>query len=268
MAPVRRAFDATRRLSRVRALPVALALLFAVPQLAGCFDEEPDPALGKPTSFPMMPPVPPTPTRQAREFNATDPGYRVTTPWHVGDGWDWESNGTPREYRTVRVVEQGQVGEFTVFRIQETTGRVGSPSSARTTQWVDGTLWRLVNLTDSSGSTFYYDPPKELRFYRNATFAFNESGLDRLSGNVIRNEWFTASFVEPRWEVVRLPWGQVAAFRVAHESFTADTVQPLLTQWVSPDYGNPLQYRVGNVLWTMVAAREGGRQLGVLQPTG
>lgn len=250
----------------MRALPLALGLLL-VP-LSGCFDADPPATVGQPTSLPAFAPVPVAPTRDARSFNASDPGYRIATAWSVGDGWDWESNETPyRQYRTMRVLERQTVGDHVMYRVEETYGRTGSRASGRNVEWIDGTTWALVNVTDSVGSSFTYDPPKPLRFYRNATFAYNESGVDRLSGQRVHNSWFVASFVEPEWEVVRLGWGQVAAFRVAQESFAANLTAPLLTQWVSPDYANPIRYSSGDVMWTLVAANEGGRQFGALQPT-
>lgn len=244
-----------------------LATLTLTPALAGCFgDEPPTSQLAKPTIITVMPPTPPTTAREQATFNSSDPGLAVTTPWHVGDGWDYESNGTDPRYHTIRVVEERALADRMLYRIEETEGRIGSRVSARTTSWVDGAIWGVVNTTDSSGTIISYDPPRPLRFYRNATFEYNASGFDTFTGNFAVQRWFFYGFLEGRATIVSLNWGQHEAFKVVHEGFDG-TATTLNTYWVSPDYANPLRYATAERTWTLVAVDEGGRRFGALQAT-
>lgn len=249
---------------RARCLALVLATL---PLLAGCFGAQPEAGLAKPTDVTVYPPTPAKPTRELPQFNTSDPGLVHTMPWNVGDGWDWESNGTTREYRTIRVLDAVSDGGRTLYRIEETYGKSGNPPNARSTQWVDGDRWMMLNSTDLSGSTFHYIPGKPLRFYQNATFAFNETGYDGLTGRIYDRGWFTYSFLEAKWVITRLHWGQLPTAVVVHETFDSNGGRVLLRQYVSPDHANPVRYVVDDVAWTMVAAHEGGRQLGVLHAT-
>lgn len=235
---------------------------------SGCFGDSTEAGLAVPTWTTVYPPVPKPEDAPRIKYNSSDPGYNITLPWHVGDGWDWESNGTPRQFRTLRVLEAYESPNGSVvYRVEETFGAVGNRASARLTQYVDGTRWELLNATADTGTTTDFSPAKPVRFYRNATFSYNETVDDKILKVRTERSWFTYSFVEPDWSIVRLSWGQVGAFRVVHDSFSDNGAQSRVTFWVSPEHANPVRYHAGDTAWVLVAAREEGRQFGVLQPT-
>lgn len=246
-----------------RLLLLALALL-----LGGCFGGD-APRVAQPTDEPWVPPVfaTPTPTATPRTYDASDPGLNVTDAWHVGDGWDYESNGTPRRYRTERVVEELAAEDGRpVYKLQVTQGKVGASPDARDTWLVDGEDWTLTASIDQLGRTHEFQPPKPLRFVRNATFAYNESYVS-LSGERSTLQYRVSSFLEPEWDVVRLPWGNEAAARTTHFLFSPDGGSTVVRTWWAKEYGNPVKTEVDDVGWTLRAADVGGRRFNVLQPT-
>lgn len=249
-----------------RRFAVGLALLAVASSLAGCFGgDDPESRIATPTEVTVYPPVPTLPARDLPQFNVSDPGLSHTAPWREGDAWEWESNESARQYRSLHVVDEQRVGNRSLFLVEETIGRVGQHARARVQQWVDGGSWSILNSTDETGSTIYFEPPRPLRFFRNATFAYNETGTDLLTGDLLHNEWFVFSFLEANWTVVRLSWGQVATARVVHETFRSDGARSLVTWFVAPDYGQPVRYEVDDVAWFMTGVREGARQLGALR---
>jgi hypothetical protein len=245
-----------------------LVLLVVSPLLAGCFDNELAPGLARPTSSPVLPPVPvPTPPA-AKLFDPADPGFAMNATWSVGDGWDYESNGSNGQFRAVRVLEARAVGNRTLYLTEESFGRIGGRAAGKNLNWIDGNSWSLLNVTDGSGTRLHYDPPKPLRFFRNMTFAYNETGVDRFTGGLIHNTHFTFSFLESHREVRRAPCGNVAAVRILHDTYVNAAREPLsTTYWVHEDYANPIHYDIEGEGWALVASRVQGRECGVLQPT-
>lgn len=250
------------------AAPAALLAALAV-ALAGCADG-PAEGLARPTAATILPSIPTAADgpQGPRVYDDADPGYRVETPWRVGDGWDYESNATRAEVRTLRVAEAREAGNRTLFRLDETIGRIGNPAESRLTRWVDSADWTLLEIDDQVGTRTVFEPGQPLRFYRNATFSYNATSRDAFTGEVRTTPYRVASYVEPAWEGVRLPWGFVGAVHVVYDVFADGARTPAKADvWVKTDYGQPARYASGGVGWTLVALKEGDRTLGSLQPT-
>ena len=258
-----------RLLADVRAL-VLLGLLLA-PALAGCLEDEPEgPRLAQPTSVPAGPSVPTAPSNPVVKLNYSDPGYVMTTPWKVGDGWDWESNHS--RFRTMRVLESRNVSGHAHFLIEETAGKVGNPANARSRSWVNATSWAKVNTTDVLGWLSVYAPGVPLRAHRNGTYNYTETRFDD-QGRKVDNFSSYATVVYVNHDVViRLPWSQVATGKLDHRIITLDKdrkeARVQVTHWVSREYANDISFQINlDERFTLSAARVDGRTFRELRAT-
>lgn len=204
------------------------------------------------------------------ELDFKDPGYNMTTPWQVGDGWDWESNHS--RYRTMRVVGSRDVNGHTHFQVLETSGKIGNPPNTRVTGWVNATSWLRVNATDVQGWLTTFTPGMPLRYLRNGSYSYNEtrfdgSGEEQGKLSVLANVAYVNNGV-----VVRLPWGNTATGKLDHRvlSLAADRTQTRtqITHWVSRDYAQSVQFQINlDETYVLVAAKVGNRTHRELLPT-
>lgn len=239
-------------------------LLLALVALPGCLREE-GPPLAQPTdATPVVPASPPR--RPTVEYNFRDAGYVVTTPWHVGDGWDYASNAST--YRQVRVVDQRLVGETTQFLVEERTGREGSTSVSTTRAWVDSGRWVTLNVSDARGEQ-RYQPGQPLRYYRNGSYAYNVTVFDASGAKVTNATVAVQSRVSAGHTTLLLRWGYVEARRVEQSFVSRDaqnkTTEAFVTRWVHRDYANDVQYQLPNgEMFKLVAAKVGDFRRGSL----
>lgn len=261
----RRSDEEAAHLPRVRLTAATLVTLLLAPALVGCFDREGEP-LAQPTNKPPSPPSSrPTPTTPTTTFNLTDPGYAMTGAWRIGDGWDWESNLS--HYRRVRVIDQRLVGGATFYYLEEKTGDVGEPAKKVTTMWVEGATWSLLNATDDTRGVDRYHPGLPLRFFRNATLAYNHTRTEG-SGRVSANE---TAIVQVRLfgphQSILLSWGYVEARKVEESKTIRGGSAPaqITKRWVHADYLNDVQYELSTgELFKLKAAKAGDFRRGQL----
>lgn len=250
----------------MRVLPLALALLLFAPTLSGCFDKD-DEVLAKPTDTPVVVPTSrPTPPRPA-VFNTSDPGYRVETPWTIGDGWDYESNRS--HVKRVRVLDLRLMNGSQKFLL-ETTDLDDKGSVQRVARsWVDPRGWLLLNDTIESGAGDRYQPGMPLRFWRNSTVTFDHARLGP-GGTTASNETITIfARLFPTHQTLLFRWGYVEAKRVEHLVVTKQPdgtrAEKTLVHWVHKDYLNDVQFQTADgELYTLVAARAGEFRRGQL----
>ena len=257
---------------RLRAsIPVFLLALLAGTTMAGCFEPDEDkPRLAQPTNATAGPKVPVTPSNPVIVLNFSDPGYRMNATWHVGDGWDWESD--KGRFRTMRVVESRSVGGATHYLVEETAGKVGNPPNARSHSWVDGETWRKLNTTDIQGWLTTYAPGLPLRHNHNGSYNYTEQRFDQL-GRRMENYTVYANVAYVNNDVViRLPWAQVATGKLEHRIVAVDASRAQnrtqITHWVSRDYANDVRFQIDlDETFTLTAARVDGRTFRELRAT-
>lgn len=243
----------------LRALLVAVLVL----PLAGCLEGDEGPRLAQPTDKPLVlpndEPVRPTGAR----YDLNDPGYVVTGSWRVGDGWDYESNKS--SYRRLRVVDERKEGVVTYFRVEETSGRVGSSATLKRSLWVDGRAWLVVNATSGAASEAW-KPGLPLRHWRNASTTFDHTTTS--SGATASESVQLTSRLLPNPQSVLFPWGYVEAKRVEQRLVTRGannaTAVSIETHWPHRDYLNDVQYLVDGELFKLTGARVGDFRRGTL----
>lgn len=239
----------------------ALLAVLLLPGLAGCFDDEEGPRLARPTNVTAGPTVPPPLTDEFIQLDFTDPGYPMTTAWHVGDGWDWESNHS--RFRTLRVLEAKAVGNKTHYLVEETSGRVGNPPNARQRAWIEGGTWLRLNLTDTQGWLTTYKPGVPLRYTRNGTYNYTQQLYDDV-GRKVENASVYANVAYVNNVVLRVPWGNVATAKFDHRTVIVDKdkaqSRTIVTRWVSRDLANDVQFTYDrDETFTLTAAKVGDR---------
>lgn len=248
----------------------ALVLLILLPAWSGCLggDAEGGDRLAQPTDRPIVVPTR-TPTRAPTGpvANLSDPGYVVTAPWRVGDGWDYVSNQSHE--RRVRVVDQRFSGGVTVFVVETTqlksTGEVQSVTRA----WVDSKEWRMLNRTDELGATDRYQPGVPLRQYKNASAPYNHTRTD-VGGNIMGSaSTVLYSRLFPSHQTLQFPWGYVEAKRVEELTVSRATngerAEQTVTRWVHKDYLNDVQFTLpGGETYKLTAVKAGEFRRGEL----
>lgn len=247
-------------------MPFALALLMLGPTLSGCFDND-DEELAQPTDKPIVVPASrPTPPRPA-VFNTSDPGYRVETPWSMGDGWDYESNLS--HIRRVRVLDLRLTNGTQKFLL-ETTDLDDKGAILRIARsWVEPRGWLLLNETTDNGAGDRYHPGRPVRFWRNASVTFDHADLGP-GGQKVSNETITIfSRLFPTHQTLLFRWGYVEAKRVEHlvsiKQPDGTRLERTEVHWVHKDYLNDVQFQTAEgELYTLVAAKAGDFRRGQL----
>lgn len=249
----------------VRLRGLLLALLAS--GLVGCFGHSDDTSgLAQPTDKPVVPPTPvSTPDKPLPPPDFSDPGYITNATWHVGDAWDYVSDGG--HYHTIRVVDAAQVGNDTFFVTHETEGVVGNDARDAYSRWINASSWEATNLTDARfGARTVFAPGQPIRVLRNASFSFNMSfpgETDRFYSNV-------RYAARPK---VTLPWGEVVVagrfeYRTVEVLPDGSQQRILTVRLFSDDYGNDVSYTPtdGGETYTLEAVSYAGRSHGNLLP--
>lgn len=255
--------DTSRRVRRAR-----LLLLLALVALPGCLVADEGPPLAQPTdATPVLPSKPPQ--RPAVIYDFRDPGYIVTTPWQVGDGWDYVSNQS--SYRAVRVVDIRKVGETTQYLVEERAGRENSTTIATTRSWVDGARWVTLNATDARAEQ-RYQPGQPLRYYRNGTYGYNVTVHDLTGAKLTNASVAVQTRLSAGHTTLLMRWGYVEARRVEQTFVQRDaqnrTTEALVTRWVHRDYANDVQYQLPTgEMFKLQAAKVGDFRRGTLAGT-
>lgn len=242
-------------------------ILFVGPTLSGCLGGAEYEGLAKPTDKPIVvPPTRLTPTLPPT-FNTSDPGYRVDTPWRMGDGWDYQSDR--ENVRRVRVLDQRLVNGTSLFMLETTYVAKGGAVLSINRSWVDPRGWLLLNDTAESGAGDRYHPGMPLRFWRNASATFVHERLGP-GGAATSNETVTLSArLYPMHQTLQFSWGYVEAKRVEHLVATkrADGTRTTQTtiHWVHKDYLNDVQFELPDgETYKLTAARAGDFRRGQL----
>lgn len=229
----------------VRPARLLLLVTLLLP-VAGCFGDAPAadaPRLAQPTDTPAFPPSPTPVAPTPAAFDPNDPGYVITSTWQVGDGWDYVSNSTPaNRYRYVRVVEERVEDDRRFLRIDEAGGKVGNPPHSHTSYWIDATDFGRLNSTDTLGGTSVFSPPQPLRFFRNGSYAYNETGYYP-DGRLEFTRQILANSVYRGIEPVRTGWGTIEAAKVEHRVLIrggSETIRTLITYRVSDEAAAPV----------------------------
>lgn len=243
-----------------------IVLCLTLPALAGCSTpEEPCPTCATPTDKPAECPncTPPT----AKPPDLKDPGYIVTTPWRVGDGWDYYSNQS--RYHSDRVIESRVANDTTYFLIDQAVGLIGNAPQQHIRTWYDATNWTRLNVTYPGGTIMTnYTVPLPERFYKNGTFSYNQSDGNR--GTTLRYALVVNVFFAG-YETVALPWGSTRAGHVEYRALrtTEDgtTTREFTVRYPSAEYGKDVQYHtVSGEVFKLVAARVGDKSYGTMIP--
>lgn len=189
---------------------------------------------------------PPTVVPVVTPPDLNDSGYVMTQPWHVGDGWDYQSNQSA--FRTVRVLREALTPGHRLLLIEETEGVVGNPPKIRYQSWIDGDTLARYNLTYIGGRmSLGFDPAEpRLRFLRNGTFSYNETTF--LDGNPSSKSVVRANAHFAGYQQVRLGWGNMEAARMEFRFLTTTSdgasTRELELHWAQRDYGADVQYEL------------------------
>lgn len=228
----------------VRWLP--LAPLFIILLLAmGCVGKPAKEC--SPCAVPTDAPAePPTVVPVVTPPDVNDSGYIMNQPWHVGDGWDYQSNQS--NFHTVRVLKEALTPGHRLLLIEETEGIVGNAARLRYQSWIDGDTLGRYNITYVGGrASIGFDPPEpRFRFLHNGTFSFNETNF--LDGSPTGKSIIRANAYYAGLQQVRLRWATVDAARMEFRSLTtkADgtSTRDLALHWAQRDYGADVQYEL------------------------
>lgn len=240
-----------------------LAVLVLLLPVAGCFTTEPEdgPRLAQPTDKPADVPRPTSSVTVADPLkpNYTDEGFVFTQPWRQGDAWDWESS---THWRSLRVVGSSALSGRTLLRIVQANGSFGPGPVTRVEWWVDAGEWTKVNQTSlENGRNLTFEPRAPgLRAFRNASIAYNETGLPK-NATVRANVWYKGT------EKVQSVWGQVTTGHVEYFMVRSGHEPGLihLVRHVSREAGNDIAFEENDEKYRLVAFRFGGNERGVLR---
>lgn len=244
-----------------------LLVLVATPITSGCFEDEfgDGEPLAQPTDEPIVVPRA-TPVPRSQVFNTSDPGYRVETPWRVGDGWDYESNQSHE--RRVRVIDQRVINGTTKYLFETKQLKDGKLEST-TRAWIEARTWLLVNETVEGSFTDVYSPGHPTRFYRNSTATYEHERFAANGQSLGKDSVTLFSRLFPVHQTLLFSWGYVEAKRVEHlatiREADGDRTQNTVIRWVHRDYLNDVQYQLASgETYKLTAAKAGDFRRGQL----
>lgn len=216
-----------------------------------------------PTDKPVQCPNCTVPPSKPPDLN--DPGYAMTSEWHLGDAWDYYSNQS--RYHSDRVTDEREANGTTYFLVEEAVGVIGNAPSQRIQTWFDATNWTRLNVTYPGGTVMTnFTPPLPERFLHNGSFSYNQSDGNKgttTRWNLVVNAYFAG------YRSVALPWGTTLAGRVEYRALrTAEdgtATREFSVRYPSEAYANDVQYQTtSGEVYSLVAARTGDRTFGTL----